>query len=116
MNTDKIQITDEQRTAYLTVLEQIVTEETYTGYGLHKVLNRVLAANGREPVRPQMMYNYLRNGLVVKGVKIFGESLREITKQEVIEFMIRYCTRNKIEIKATETVSEDQLALFDLDK
>ena len=111
----KFEIDAETRQAYLTVLEEIVTEQTYSAYGVAKVVNQLLVAAGRDEIRPQMMYNYARNGLLVQGEKIFGASLREITSQEVMEFIIRYFVRNKIEIKSTNKVSPDQLVI-DIDE
>lgn len=111
----KIEIDAETRQAYLQVLEEIVTEQSYSAYAVSKVLNQIMVANGRDEIRPQMMYNYARNGLLVQGVKIFGASLREITSEEVMEFIIRYCVRNGIEIKVKETVNADQLAI-DIDE
>ena len=91
-------------------LDQYVTETMYTGYGIHTVLNRILADAGRSAVRPQMMYNYLRNGLIVKGEKIFGESLRTVTNEEVRNFLVRYIERNKIELVG-EPTNPNQLEL-----
>jgi hypothetical protein len=95
----KFEIDETTAAQYRTVLEEVLTDDTYTIYGLSAVLNKILTANGKDKVRSQMMYNYARNGLVVKGVKIFGETLRDLTKAEVTEFLIRYCGRNGIVIK-----------------
>jgi hypothetical protein len=111
----KIQIDAESRIAYLKVLEEIVTEESYTQFGVATVLNQILVANGRDKIRPQMMYNYSRNGLLVAGQKIFGASLRKITSEEVMEFLIRYCTRNGIEIKVGSVTNPDQMVI-DIDE
>lgn len=93
-------------------IEKFVTESEYTGYGIATVLNKILSASGAERVvRPQMMYNYLRNGLVVRGEKIFGETLRTVTRTEVIEFLERYCKRNAIKVSDE---NENQLELFEL--
>jgi hypothetical protein len=107
----KFEIDAETRQAYLTVLEEIVTEQDYSPYGVVKVVNQLLVAAGRDELRPQMMYNYARNGLLVQGEKIFGASLRKITSAEVMEFIIRYFVRNKIEIKSTNKVSPDQMVI-----
>jgi len=113
--TKKIEITPEDRQAYLGILGEIVTEGQYSAYGVHTVLNQILVANGLDKVRPQMMYNYLRNGLLVRGQKIYGQTLRSLTAAEVEEFLIRYCVRNDIEIKVGEPkVSPDQLSIDDL--
>lgn len=89
-------------------LNEIVTEETYTPYGIWKVLNEILKANGQAEIRPQMMYNYARNGMIVKGSKIFGTDLRPITRDEVVAFIERYCTKRNLTIKVTEPVNTDQ--------
>lgn len=78
--------------------QQIPTEEV-SAYGIFKVLNQIVTSNGRKAIIPQMMYNYARNGMIVKGEKIFGETLRAFTKAEVVDFIIRYCTRNELEIR-----------------
>ena len=94
------------------VIESYVTNESYTPYEISKVLNQILKDSGSDrTIRPQMMYNYARNGLIVRGEKIFGESLRRITKIEVISFIGRYVEKNKIEIKI---VNNDQLELFSI--
>jgi hypothetical protein len=111
----KFEIDAETRQAYLTVLEEIVTEQDYSPYGVVKVVNEILVAAGRDVLRPQMMYNYARNGLLVQGEKIFGASLRKITSQEVMEFIIRYCVRNNVEIKINDKVSSDQMVI-DIDE
>ena len=90
-------------------IDQIVTEDQYTAYEIHKVLNVLLLPVGRW-VRPQMMYNYLRNGMIVRGEKIFGETLRKLTNEEVKTFLVRYCEKNKINVELTES-NPDQLEL-----
>jgi len=107
----KVTISEQTKAAYLDVLEELVTEELYTAYGVHTVLNQILAKNGSEPIRPQMMYNYLRNGILVKGQKIYGETLRQVSKDEVMEFILRYCVRNQIVIKLGEPESQLELDL-----
>lgn len=90
-------------------IEQYVTEDLYTAYGIAKVLNQILRNVGKAEIRPQMMYNYLRNGMIVKGEKIFGENLRNLTNEEVRNFLVRYMERNKIQIM--EIQNPDQLEL-----
>lgn len=108
----KIVIEEQDRQAYLTILETVVTEEQYSAYAVHTVLNLIMVANGAEKIRPQMMYNYARNGLIVTGEKIFGASLRTFTQSEVCDFLIRYCVRNGIEIKVgAEPTDPNQLEL-----
>lgn len=94
------------------IIDLIVREiptDTVNAYGIWKVLNRIVIANDRPEIRPQMMYNYARNGMIVKGEKIFGQTLREFTRQEVAEFIIRYASRNELEIRFVK--DQDQLEL-----
>jgi len=93
------------------IVAEVPTEET-SCYGIATVLNRIVKANGSgKSVRPQMMYNYARNGMIVRGEKIFGETLRTFTKIEVAEFVMKYCSRNELEIRFNTPVSKDQLEL-----
>lgn len=72
------------------VVREIVTSlqsDTITPYGIAKVLNTVLRAFAHEKVIvPQMMYNYVRNGLIVKGEK----GRKEYTADEVVAFANKY--------------------------
>jgi hypothetical protein len=89
---------------------EILNGDEFTGFGVAKVLGEILKANGRDvPAHlPQMMYNYLRNGLIVRGQKIFGPSLRKITKDELAAFLVRYCNKHDLAIKVS---NPDQLEL-----
>lgn len=94
-------------------IETYVTNESYSMYEIAKVLNEILRdSDSNKTIKPQMMYNYARNGMIVKNEKIFAETLRRITRDEVISFIVRYVERNNIEIKI---VNDDQLALFDIE-
>jgi hypothetical protein len=106
----KLEIPDTTIAEYVGLLDGFLTEESYTAYGISTVLNKVLVADGREKVQSQRMYNYARNGLIVKGEKITGVTLREFTKAEVAMFIIRYCLRNGVKIAQTDT-NPDQLEL-----
>jgi len=110
----KIEINSDDYKRYYEIIATVATEESYTAYGVSTILNIVLAANDLELVRSQMMYNYARNGLIVSE-KIFGATLRNFTRDEVIAFVVRYCVRNHVEIKvakATETNSSDYRVMF----
>src|SRR5690348_4747640 len=62
-----------------------------TPYQVHSVINKALEALGSEyRVRPQMMYNYATNGLIVKGTK----GLKRFTHQQVCDFVVRFVNRN----------------------
>jgi hypothetical protein len=64
-----------------------------------------------DKVRPQMMYNYAKNGLIVRGEKISGESLRKFSPREVAEFVVRFVLRHGGEIKFKTAANPDQLEL-----
>jgi len=112
---NRTEIDAQVRIDWLTVLEGILTAEEYSAYGIHTVLNQVLVANGLDKIRPQMMYNYARNGLIVKGAKIFGQSLRNFTKDEVAEFIVRYSHRNGVEVKVGQPAADPNQLVLDLD-
>jgi hypothetical protein len=111
MSGNKIEITDEIRSRWNEILDRLVTEGEYSAYGIHTVLNKILVEVGAEKIRPQMMYNYARNGMIVRGAKIFGETLRPFTASEVREFVIRYGTRNNVQIDAISQIDPNQLEL-----
>jgi hypothetical protein len=86
-----------------------LTEETYNPYGIWKVLNEILKENGAKEIRPQMMYNYAANGLIVSRDKIAKENLRPITKDEVATFLKKYC--EKRDLRIVQVQNPDQLEL-----
>jgi hypothetical protein len=109
MAAKTIEIAPEVRDAYAKAIEALVTETEYSAYGIHTVLNKLLAAAGREGVRPQMMYNYARNGLIVPGVKITGETLRTFTAEEVTSFIIKYLVRNNVAVAGVEVTQQTKV-------
>jgi hypothetical protein len=96
---------------YVGLVEGDLQQDSYTAYGIATVLNKILSRVGREPVRPQMMYNYARNGLIVKGEKVTGQTLRMFTKAEVATFIVKYALRNGITLAQESEVNPDQLEL-----
>jgi hypothetical protein len=40
------------------------TTKVLTPYAVHKLVNAALAEQGLPPVKPQMIYNYVRNNLI----------------------------------------------------
>lgn len=78
-----------------TLVEGIVEEtdrDIHTPYQVHVIVNLVLQGLGTDyRVRPQMMYNYDRNGMIVRGSK----SKMRFTNDEVIEFVTRFTERNR---------------------
>lgn len=85
-----------------------LTDDEYSPYGIYKIMNELFGEGTIK--RPQYMYNYAANGMIVKGVKIAKASLRKITKQEVATWIVRYANKNDLVLKGTE-VNPDQLEL-----
>lgn len=62
------------------VLNSALTEDSYTCYKTAKVFNKVLSDLSLDKhIRPQMVYNYDTNGLIVRGKK----NVRSYTQAEV---------------------------------
>jgi len=75
-----------QPSAVLAKLEDL----KFTPYAVAKVVNAALEEAGVERrIPPQMMYNYARNGLIVKGEK----GRKEYTRDEVRAFVSAYVTK-----------------------
>jgi len=71
-------------------LVDAITVDEITPYLVHSVINAAMEALDSEyRVRPQMMYNYARNGLVVKGSK----GAKRFTRDEVCDFVVRFVNR-----------------------
>jgi len=96
----------------------VVPDGTATPYMVHVVLNDRLAELELDrKVVPQMLYNYSRNGMIVKGDKRKGDEAR-YTRDEITEFVDRWINKNyKIETKVEvveETECEGQLEAFEV--
>jgi hypothetical protein len=65
--------------------------ETMTGYGLAKLANKVRAELGLKPIPPQMVYNYLRAGLIT-GEKGSGQAP---TQEQADAWLAKYAARLK---------------------
>jgi hypothetical protein len=73
------------------LVDGLPTVDQITPYQVHNVVNTVLEVLGSAyRVRPQMMYNYDRNGLIVKGRK----GSKRFTSAEVVGFVTRFVNRN----------------------
>jgi hypothetical protein len=62
----------------------------YSPYSIATIINAVFVEMGSDKqVKPQMMYNYARNGLIntIKGQK-------QYTAEDAAAFIIRYVNRN----------------------
>lgn len=77
-------------------LDELLTESEYSGYGIHTVLNKIFEAVGVEKIRPQMIYNYARNGMVVPGESVAKGTYvaRKYTKDEVALFVAKFAPRH----------------------
>ena len=84
-----------------------IADETFTAYQLHKMVNIIREANSENEIRPQMMYNYARNGLI-NGVK---NGSQHFTKNEVMTFLKKYASKRGIEINF-DNENENQMTLF----
>lgn len=91
-------MSENSNTTELTV-ESVVTElvstleEEVTAYKIATVVNGTFTVMGNEKRIPtQMMYNYTRNGLIVKGKKGSAKEIR-YTKEEVKSFVVKYVNK-----------------------
>lgn len=93
-DTDVAEQEDIEEETTPTTVEEIVTLLTgkietkeITAYGIHTVINNTFKILGIDiEIRPQMMYNYARNGMIVKGQK----GTKTYNKNEVIEFAVKF--------------------------
>jgi hypothetical protein len=66
------------------------TDETITPYKVAKIINGAFTVLGVDKaIPPQMMYQYSRNGLLVKGEK----GIKELNKDQVSAFVTKYVTK-----------------------
>lgn len=92
------EIVVEEETTEITV-DQIVKElvdtlsEPITAYKIAVVINKSFEVLGIEKTIPtQMMYNYTKNGMIVKGKKGKASDIR-YTKEEVATFATKYINK-----------------------
>lgn len=72
-------------------LEKVFKSDMYTPYAISRDMNVYFTQNGiSKEIRPQMMYSYDKNGLIVKGQK----NRKKYTKKDVIQFVASYIRRN----------------------
>jgi hypothetical protein len=65
-------------------------ETVITAYKIHNIINGAFKVLGiAKVVPPQMMYNYDRNGLIVKGKK----GVKRYTADEVYAFVTKYVNK-----------------------
>ena len=78
-------------------LEDLLGEQTeWTAYQIHTILNKIFEQVGVPTIRPQMIYNYARNGMLVKGESVAKNTYeaRKYNKDEVVGFVARFATKH----------------------
>lgn len=93
-----------------TLVNENVPATGTTPYGVARLLNIIADQHGLNPTRPQMMYNYARNGMLVPNEKLHGPTLRPITPAEVEAFLTKWCTKHKIEFDVVDRDDTDEEA------
>jgi len=105
--------------------EQIMTRgsvEGFTAYQIAKLINIRLAEAGFQDVRPQMIYNYDRNGMIVKGEKNVT-ARRTFTKDEVTAFVDKFVTKRMsqdkykiqtVEAPKTQEITDEVITMMGL--
>lgn len=92
-------------------VEQIMTRgavEGLTPYQIATLINAKLVAVGLEAIRPQMMYNYDKNGLI-NGTKK-SNAVRPYTIEEAVPFVEKYVAKRIVkEQNKTVTVQEEEI-------
>jgi hypothetical protein len=78
----------EETVTFQDILDELVTEDTYTPYQVAGIVNKVYAIVGvTKVIPPQMMYIYNSKGyLGEKGNKL-------VTKEQVLEFLVKKQTK-----------------------
>lgn len=78
----------------VTELVEALKDENVTAYGVWTVVMGAFKVLEIEKTVPsQMMYNYTRNGMIVKGKKGSAKDIR-YTKDEVKAFATKYVTKH----------------------
>lgn len=78
--------------------------EGITPYQLASLINMELAGRGMDPIRPQMMYNYNRNGMIVKGVK----NLDRFTVAQALEYVGKFVANRVLKAQGSTPASTVQ--------
>jgi len=98
VDTPEVEDTEEEVTEVpepITLDELIATlvqtmGDEITAYGLHSLINHTFKAFGVDrEIPPQMMYNYARQGMIVKGHK----GTRKYTQEEAYTFVLKYTAK-----------------------
>jgi hypothetical protein len=77
------------------IVKEIVGEKSeYTAYSIATIINKVFEATLTDKKIPtQMMYQYTRNGMIVKGKKGAASEIR-YTVEEVNAFVNKYTSKH----------------------
>jgi hypothetical protein len=95
-NTAALEIEDVETEDLTLSLEDVVreivgTEGPFTPYKISTFVNKVFEVSGLDKrIPPQMMYTYVKNGLIVKGVK----DRKSYTVEETVAFVTRYTSKH----------------------
>lgn len=66
------------------------TDGTISPYKVAKIVNAAFQALGVDKkIPPQMMYNYSKNGMLVKGIK----GIKELDKDQVTAFVTKFVNK-----------------------
>lgn len=77
-------------------IDQILASDELTAYEVYRVLvhfTTPIDSKRAASLKPQMMYNYTRNGLIVKGKKGSGSDIR-YTVTETLAFVSKWAKKN----------------------
>lgn len=89
VETEATELTVEETVGVLT--ETVFgDDDTITPYKLHNIVNGAFEALGSDKrIPPQMMYNYSRNGMLVKGQK----GIKALTKEQAKAFATKFVNK-----------------------
>jgi hypothetical protein len=71
---------------------KLTSENTFTGYGVARELNKALKIAGLGEVRPQMVYSYIQNDLL-KHVVIGGQ--KRVTQADASAWISKFVANRK---------------------
>jgi hypothetical protein len=92
--------------------------EGITPYQIAQLVNAELLSAGRSDleIRPQMMYNYSKNGMIVKGVK---EGAHKYTVAQATAYATAFAAKRiqkntvQVQVEEVDTTSDTEIEEFD---
>lgn len=72
---------------------EVTSNQTYTGYQLHKRVAKVLEEEGLKTIPPQMIYNYMNNKLIPWFVDPRGQ--KKIKEEDATKWITKYVAKRK---------------------